>query len=244
MYQCSEDDTKLSFQLSSDSQLVDRVVAQARAFLSAHGTQHHAEFDVVLRELLINAIEHGNRNRIELRVACTIAHLGGPRWQITVADQGQGFDHRAVGKDMPAGDAPRRRGLALVHGFSDQVEFNDPGNEVTAFLTIITPTAIEVSRRSGRAVVCPTGDLSSTCAEAFRRELLNLAEAGEREVCIDLEKVQDVDSVSLSVLIAFAAMLKRDGRPYRIELVHCQPDLANLFRLTNVERDFSITLVG
>ena len=58
-----------------------------------------------------------------------------------------------------------------------------------------------------------------------------------------LAHVQDLDSVSLSVLIAFATLLRQAG-DYQIELTGCSPDLASLFRLTRVDQDFRIAVRG
>lgn len=242
MYQVTENPGAIQFAISSEMPLVDRVVAQSKEFLVLHGTTHHTEFAVVMRELLINAIEHGNRgDRVRL-VNCTVAHLGGPRWQISVVDEGQGFDHANHPVAMPQdGQQERSRGLALVHAFTDQVEHHGCGNHVDAFMTIISPTTFQVTHDGEWTKVAPSGDLTASCAEDLRQRLLGVAEGGARKVRFDLVRVQDLDSVSLSVLIAFAGLL-RQGGDYQIEMVGCSVDLANLFRLTRVDQDFRIAV--
>jgi anti-anti-sigma factor len=242
MFQVTENPGVLQFTISSEMPLVDRVVAQAKDFLTANGTVHHTEFAVVMRELLINAIEHGNGKDRTRKVQCAVAHLGGVRWQITVIDEGAGFDWQNTGHEMPAdGAAPRSRGLALVHAFTDQVEYKGAGNEVDAFMTIISPTTFAIGKDAGWTVVTPSGDLTAASADAFRQQLLGVAESGARRVRLDLASVQDLDSVSLSVLIAFAGLLAKGG-DYQIEVVGCSADLANLFHLTRVDQDFRIAV--
>lgn len=242
MFQVTENPGVLQFTLSSEMPLVDRVVAQAKDFLAANGTVHHTEFAVVLRELLINAIEHGNGKDRTKKVQCSIAHLGGVRWQVTVVDEGPGFDWQNASTEMPAdGATPRSRGLALVHAFTDQVEYKSAGNHVDAFMTIISPTTFALGKDAGWTVVTPSGDLTAACADAFRQQLLHVAESDARQVRLDLANVQDLDSVSLSVLIAFAGLLAKAG-DYRIEVVNASSDLANLFHLTRVDQDFRIAV--
>lgn len=242
MFQATENPGVLQFTISSEMPLVDRVVGQAKEYLTANGTTHHTEFAVVMRELLINAIEHGNGKDITKKVQCVVAHLGGTRWQVTVIDEGPGFDWMNTSHEMPAdGAQPRSRGLALVHAFTDQVEYQGSGNHVDAFMTIISPTTFAVAKDGAWVQVTPSGDLTASCADVFRQQLLHLAETNARQVRLDLRHVQDLDSVSLSVLIAFAGMLAKGG-DYRIEVVNSSADLANLFHLTRVDQDFRIAV--
>lgn len=242
MYQVTENPGAIQFSFSSEMALVDRVVAHSKDFLVQHGTTHHTEFAVVMRELLINAIEHGNRGDRARLVQCTVAHLGGPRWQISVVDEGQGFDHASQPVAMPQdGQQERSRGLALVHAFTDQVEHHGCGNHVDAFMTILSPTTFQVTHDGEWTLVVPSGDLTAACAEDLRQRLLGVAAGGARKVRFDLGRVQDLDSVSLSVLIAFAGLLRQAG-DYQIEMARCSPDLANLFHLTRVDQDFRIAV--
>jgi anti-anti-sigma factor len=243
MFQVTEIPGAQQFTISSEMALVDRIVAMAKEYLAVLGTTHLVEFNVVLRELLINAIEHGNQRDLGKTVSCTIAHLGGPRYQITVIDEGPGFDHRNASFLMPQSGAPRSRGLALVHAFTDQLEFKDSGHHVDAFMTIIAPTGFAIAKEGGVTTVTPSGDLTAASADQFRQQLITLVEAGDRRIRFNLAAVTDLDSVSLSVLIAFAGMLRKQG-DYAIELVNCSPDLINLFRMTRVDQDFKITITA
>jgi anti-anti-sigma factor len=243
MFQVTEIPGAQQFTISSEMQFVDRVVNTARDYLAGFGTTHLTEFNVVLRELLINAIEHGNQRDIHKKVQCSIANLGGPRWQISVIDEGPGFDYHNASFLMPQSSTPRNRGLPLVNAFTDQLDFLGNGNHVDAFMTIIAPTGFAVAQEGDWTVVTPTGDLTAASAEEMRQAFLRVAESGARKIRVDLVSVQDLDSVSLSVLVAFAGMLRKGG-DYAIELVHCTTDLANLFRMTRVDQDFHITITA
>lgn len=244
MFQVSENQGTINFVISSEMLLVDRVVSSVKEYLVQFGVTHLADINVVLRELLINAIEHGNGKDRTKTVSCQIANLGGARFQITIEDQGAGFDHGSKDLTMPKPGASRSRGLALINSFTDQLEFNDQGNRVTAYMTIINPTGFPVEVLDDITVITPTGDLTAACADDFRQLLLREADSGKRRFRFDLAQVRDLDSVSLSVLVAFAQLLRTTGQAYAIELVGCSPDLLNLFRLTRIDHDFTITMKG
>jgi len=80
-------------------------------------------------EALLNAIEHGNQCDKKKRV--TVSYLLDPqKAEISVSDEGAGFDPDSV-PDCTATDnlpKPRGRGIALMRGFMDSVEFGGKGN--------------------------------------------------------------------------------------------------------------------
>lgn len=82
-------------------------------------------------EALLNAIEHGNQCDRTKRV--TVAYdLDPQKAEITVTDEGRGFEPGSV-PDCTATDnltKPRGRGIALMRGFMDSVEFGEKGNTV------------------------------------------------------------------------------------------------------------------
>ena len=84
-----------------------------------------------MNEALVNAIEHGNKGdrKKKVIVAC---QLGPERAEITVTDQGTGFDPSAV-PDCTADENLCKtcgRGIAMMRGFMDTVEFEGKGNTV------------------------------------------------------------------------------------------------------------------
>ncbi len=83
-------------------------------------------------EALLNAIEHGNGCDKRKKVTVTY-HLDAEKAEITVSDEGPGFDPDFV-PDCTATDnlaKPRGRGIALMRGFMDSVEFGGKGNTLT-----------------------------------------------------------------------------------------------------------------
>lgn len=101
------------------------------------GSGNHAALLVVLRELLFNAIIHGNRNRQELSVKAAVEDLGGGRFRLEVEDEGPGFDYGLLDPRIP--DDPRtleKRGFPVVKALSTRIEFNDRGNRVAVLLDL------------------------------------------------------------------------------------------------------------
>lgn len=244
MFQAAEDQGTITFTLSSEAALVDRVVAASKDYFAQFSVTHFADVTIVLRELLINAIEHGNGKDRVKTVTCKIANLGATRFQISIEDQGAGFAHATLDFTMPKAGETRSRGLPLVNSCCDELEFNDAGNRVTAYLNIISPTGFPTTLDGETLVITPSGDLSAACADSLRQLLLKETDTGRRRFRFDLTSVRDLDSVSLSVLVAFAQLLRGSGAPYAIELINCSNDLLNLFRLTRLDQDFMFTFTA
>jgi len=101
--------------------------------LEDRGYEEESRFAVrlALEEALSNAIKHGNGSdpRKKIVVSTCIDNDGA---DITVADEGDGFDPASV--PDPTADEnlekPCGRGIMLMRAYMDKVEYNDRGNEV------------------------------------------------------------------------------------------------------------------
>lgn len=113
------------------------VVAACKTFLLARGAPEGAATMVIFRELLSNAIWHGNKNTDEPWVSARIEHLGDDSFSVTVQDNGEGFDYeRDARGDIPE-DLRRgnRRGYFLIRVLSERIEFSEKGNCITAYIS-------------------------------------------------------------------------------------------------------------
>ncbi len=91
---------------------------------------------VVLRELLINAMKHGNRYNRSFPVTVCINQVNREQFKISVKDLGNGFNYQSLDTNLP--DNPREvkgRGYKLINAYSDSFEFNKKGNQVTAYIS-------------------------------------------------------------------------------------------------------------
>lgn len=86
---------------------------------------------LALEEALINAIRHGNHCDPAKKINIS-AYVGADKTDITIADEGEGFNPDRV--PDPTSDEnlekPGGRGIMLMKAYMDQVTFNRRGNEV------------------------------------------------------------------------------------------------------------------
>jgi serine/threonine-protein kinase RsbW len=86
---------------------------------------------LALEEAFINAVRHGNKmdpgKQIKIDYSVDLDKI-----EISMTDQGDGFDPKAV-PDPRVGEnlyKPEGRGLLLIRAYMDVVEFNERGNRV------------------------------------------------------------------------------------------------------------------
>lgn len=130
----------IRFSLVSKREAVSSACDLVRGFLGSYQTGQSPNLDVVLREMLLNAVMHGNKLNPGAYVRCAIEYMERDQVRITVEDGGDGFDYRSL--DMRLPDEPKctcRRGFPLINALADHLEFNEKGNQATAFVTLREP---------------------------------------------------------------------------------------------------------
>ncbi|MEI8212677.1 MAG: ATP-binding protein [Planctomycetota bacterium] len=119
--------------LPSDLDKGHAVIEELMAALESAGWEGRDVFHIqmAIEEAVVNAIEHGNKRdpskdfHIVFKVARELAEL-------TVTDQGEGFDHRHL-KDPTEDDhldQPRGRGVMLIRELMSEACYNEKGNSV------------------------------------------------------------------------------------------------------------------
>lgn len=235
----------LGIELPSDLRLVDQVVEEVRAFARERGVERAPGLGLILRELVNNAIEHGNRNEQERKVAVRVESVGPMRFKVVVQDQGEGFDHASL--DLRLSEDPnqeRNRGLPMVNAYADELSFDKDGTRATAYVTVKRDTLFETRDEDGVRRIIPSGDLSSSVAEPFRSLLVGLLEEGLTRFRFDLTNVTDIDSVALSIFVIFANMVAKQGNDGVLEVVNATPDIREMFHLTRLSRLYSVIEEG
>jgi anti-anti-sigma factor len=241
MLKIDESPAAILFTISSEMRLVDQVIRESQNFLRSYGISEFSGFKLVLRELLNNAVEHGNYSIAERTVSCSIEHIGDKRFKITVQDEGKGFDYNNLVMALP--DNPRQirnRGYALVNAFSDQIDFNDKGNRVSAYITFIEETTYDVVKQGSWQIIIPSGNLTAATADQLRIRLVELLDKGHARFRFDFKHVEDIDSVSLSVLIIFARTLSTKESAGKLQVVNMNRDLQDLFHMTRMDQIYNI----
>ncbi len=121
--------SEITITINSKMSQVSRALEMTRKSLDL--SIDSANLLIVLRELLANAVTHGNKGDPLKMVRGSISDLGQGRFQIEVRDEGEGFDHRAINMDLPEIPARvRRRGYILIKALSEQIEFYDHSSRV------------------------------------------------------------------------------------------------------------------
>ena len=242
MYKIDENNDYISFEFSSDVKYTDRIIEDSIDFLKSNDIETHNDFKIVVRELVINGIEHGNNSDNSKTVKCKISKIGNLRFNIEVEDEGDGFDYSTLDFKMPEDPSQHRnRGIPLVNTLADQIEFNDKGNIIDAIFSFHNETKFDVSNDNGVLTITPSGNITSSVADNFRIILLELLNENNENIIFDLNDVEDLDSISLSLLITFAKMFSRKFSDTQIKVVNASTDIKNLFTLTRINKFYNIT---
>ena len=85
--------------------------------------------ELLLREVLVNAAEHGCHSEPARRVHCK-ARLRGNALTIAVTDEGDGFDWRAAWRRPADPLGTSGRGLEILRACGTRVRFNQKGNRI------------------------------------------------------------------------------------------------------------------
>jgi serine/threonine-protein kinase RsbW len=102
--------------------------------LHSHGYQEREIFSIklALEEALVNAIKHGNQFDRNKKVLIRY-HVRPERFDVSIVDQGKGFDPADVPDPMAAENLERAcgRGLLLIRHYMTEVTYHPPGNRLT-----------------------------------------------------------------------------------------------------------------
>ncbi|MBI4619445.1 MAG: ATP-binding protein [Desulfobacterales bacterium] len=117
---------------------IGRVITEVKAYIEKeeYEGKKYIRLMGALYEAVANAIIHGNKIDEGKRVFVTYFD-DKDKFQVKVADEGEGFDISSVSDSCSPDNItkPRGRGIFIIKGYVDEVSFNEKGNEIT--LTII-----------------------------------------------------------------------------------------------------------
>ncbi|MCW7754412.1 ATP-binding protein [Desulfobotulus sp. H1] len=241
MFAIQEKDGVLHFSMGSDMGLVDRLVGLAKEFMGRLGTTRFSEIIIVLRELLINAVEHGNAGDRALLVKGSIEALGKDRFCIRIEDEGPGVDPQALSFTMPEDPSQdRSRGFALIHAFSDEIRFTRLPGSVTAWVSVPRKEDCSWHMDGQWAEIHPGGDITAATADGLRRLMLTILDQGISSFRLNLSQTSDIDSIGLSLLVGFARILGENKRHGELVITRASESLVTLFRMTRLDRMYTI----
>lgn len=129
-------------ELPSDTNCICGIACDIFSFINASYGQVEecAAFDiqVIINELLINAIKHGNKYDKHKLVKITAGLAKNHSLILCVEDEGYGYDYKSLLKSetdsIDVADSfnmdESGRGLMIVSNLSDRIRFNETGNRV------------------------------------------------------------------------------------------------------------------
>jgi serine/threonine-protein kinase RsbW len=120
--------------ISSDTAEARLVQEQIEQLLQVHQFGEREVFGIRLavEEALVNAIKHGNQMDPSRKVRVAF-HVSQEKFEVVIADEGEGFDPGEV-PDPTAPEnleRPCGRGIMLMRHYMTTVAFNDRGNAVS-----------------------------------------------------------------------------------------------------------------
>ena len=139
--QMSVDSGDLLMKFHSDITFVQVAVEIIRTVLEYLKVADPTNVLLVSRELIKNAVVHGNQNDRSKEVVYRISRLAQDRFELEVQDSGSGISlnrSESTTKQWPNrldSDETHGRDFTIISSLSDQVSFNEQGNKITVVLT-------------------------------------------------------------------------------------------------------------
>ena len=120
----------LKYQLPSDPAAVEPLCLELAALFNRHGLSGRLfAVELVAREMLNNAILHGNRQSPNKQVGFCLTI--GRRWiRMTISDQGPGYDWRQLQRALADPEATCGRGITIARLYAHKVRFGDQGRRI------------------------------------------------------------------------------------------------------------------
>jgi len=246
MFSINESDTMLSFRISSTMDLVDRVIGSMTGYVENFDQGYGMNgLTIVARELLVNAVEHGNKGDKQLEIGAVLERIGIGRYRLAITDQGEGLAPERLSEPLPLESTTlRSRGLALANVHADEIISDPTKKTVTAFVTLTRNSHFSSTAQNGVMTIAPQGDITATVADSFRTVLLAWYDSDNPELILEMSETRDMDSVCLSVLVSLCNMPGVAQGNRHIRLTNASVDLVNLMTLTRLTRLIEITSQG
>jgi anti-anti-sigma factor len=241
MYKVDKDDESISFKVSSQLANVDRVVADICSYVAEIDNFNDLDLVQVIRELMLNAIEHGNKNDIEKVVTVKLTILAQGRFLLNIKDEGEGIptDLFPVKGQLNSSGA-RSRGLILVNSLVDEVLLGRTASAIVAYITLAPKFGWGITKDDNYLLIKPANDFSATVLDELRIHLFDWLESNTSKCELCLTNVNNLDSVSLSLFIAFAGHLKEKEKEDDFIITGVSSTIMQLFKMTQISKLFTI----
>ncbi len=235
MFKISETTNEIDFKFSSDTRFINRVLDNKND-LFEDGFDLSG-LDLILRELIANAIEHGNKNNSTKNIECSISLIENNFMKIIITDEGDGFDWKKINYIIPDISSNRSRGFPIINSLCDKIEFSEKGNQVTAFFKLVNKTDFKYSIKDNIAIITPSGDITAENSNELKTLLKTMYNDEVLDFEFDLINVEEIDSLGLSVLLILANIVKDKNR---LKITNVNNALTALFKMMRFNRLYQI----
>jgi anti-sigma regulatory factor (Ser/Thr protein kinase) len=164
----SESEDSLYLTIVSETERVPVVMERVAQFARRQGVLSCDGLILVVRELLINAIVHGNESVRSRMALIRVARRGG-LFEVQVDDEGEGFDCESLVLGLPEDpQALIKRGLVIVHELSEELAFERGGSRVRA---IVDPEGKRLDSRRGGISFIESDSREEPCTSPMGKSL-------------------------------------------------------------------------
>jgi len=240
MFNVKTIDKTLSFVFSSRLDMVDRLIPLVLEYLEDLDETGNSELlRVVIRELLCNAIEHGNKLDHTKVVTGQIDQLEDHRYRCSISDEGEGIDEAQIYfESTPDAQRGRNMGYSIINSYSDEIKIS--GSTVIVYVTLPINTSFSVEHTENGTTITPNGDISAAISEKFREILINWLDSPSTNLTVDFKNVESIDSISLGTLVSFHRLLIKQDDSRKIVFINISQPLMYVFRLTQIHTMYHI----
>ncbi|MBI3934075.1 MAG: anti-sigma factor antagonist [Acidobacteria bacterium] len=206
------------------------------------------EIALAVREGVVNAVIHGNRNQTRKKVYVH-AELRRAGVEICIRDEGKGFDPRSVPDPRRPENLLREsgRGILMMHALMDRVSIrraasngmevrmvkllsqsSEEEHKMSLKVTTRQADGVTILDLSGRIILGePTATLRDTFQELITR--------GQKKVLLNLADVNYIDSSGLGALVSgFTTLTNQQGQLKLLNLAKKVHDLLQITKLLTV----------
>ena len=237
MFNISETENAIACEFSTQPHNIDRAVDSVKAYFEpiSKDIVSVPDLETLTRELLINAYEQGNKHDANKKIKLNIENKDNNYLLIRVADEGN---------EMNFQDSELKSIINNTYNYGHEYSFSDIGNTVTVRMPFLKKDSkvqkiIIQKIEDNRLILSPTSDLTASTAIEFRNNIIQALELNPREISLEMGSVNEIDSVSLNLLVLFGKKAKE--RNINIKINGLNESLNKLFWFTRLNEIFTLS---
>jgi anti-sigma B factor antagonist len=97
---------------------------------------------------------------------------------------------------------------------------------------------IEIQKNSEMVTLSVTGDIEMMSIKDFKNQLLDIGQNEDKDIGLDLSKVNYIDSSGVGVLISLLKLQKNKGK--KLKILKVSPKVLNVLKLSSLSDIFNL----